>query len=73
MVHAGNGAIALWPSDTPLGREIRAFYRAAWAYYPAEESIAHALTVIATGVAYCALEREALARYPLAVIRGRGG
>jgi hypothetical protein len=45
-------AIALLPSGTPLRREIRAFYRAAWAYYPAEESVEHALAVIATGVAF---------------------
>ena len=45
-------AIALLPFDTPLGREIRAFYRAAWTYYPAEESVEHALAVIATGVAF---------------------
>jgi hypothetical protein len=45
-------AIALLPSDMPLGREIRAFYRAAWTYYPAEESVEHALAVIATGVPF---------------------
>ena len=45
-------AIALLPSDMPLGREIRAFYRAAWTYYPAEESVEHALAVIAAGVAF---------------------
>jgi hypothetical protein len=46
------GAIALLPPDTLLGREIRAFYRAAWTYYPGEESVEHALAVIATGVAF---------------------
>ena len=45
-------AIALLPPDTPLGREIRAFYRAVWIYYPAEESVEHALAVIATGAAF---------------------
>src|SRR5207249_4848201 len=45
-------AIALLLPDTPLGREIRAFFHAVWAYYPAEESVEHALTVIATGVAF---------------------
>jgi hypothetical protein len=45
-------AIALLPPDTPLGRDIRAFYRAVWAYYPSEESVEHALAVIAMGVAF---------------------
>jgi hypothetical protein len=45
-------AIALLPFDTPLGRAIRAFYRAAWTYYAAEESVEHALAVIATGAAF---------------------
>jgi hypothetical protein len=46
------GAIALVPPDTPVGREIRAFYRAVWAYYPPEQSVEHALAVIAMGVAF---------------------
>jgi hypothetical protein len=45
-------AIALLPLDTPLGREVRAFYRAVWTSYPAEESVEHALAGIATGVAF---------------------
>jgi hypothetical protein len=35
----------------PLGREIRAFYRAVWTYYPSE-SVEPALAVIAMGVAF---------------------
>ena len=42
--------IALLPQDEPLGRMIRAFSQAVWAYYPQETSLADALLVIQTGV-----------------------
>ena len=42
--------IALLPQDGPLGRTIRAFNQAVWAYYPLETSLADALQVIKRGV-----------------------
>jgi hypothetical protein len=45
-------AIALMPSDTPLGQTIRAFYQAVQTYYPSEESVAEGLAVIETGIAF---------------------
>lgn len=41
--------IALLPQDEPLGRTIRTFNQAVWAYYPLERSLADALTLIQTG------------------------
>lgn len=43
-------AIALFPSDTPLGQTIRAFYQAVQTYYPYEQLLVEALAVIETGV-----------------------
>lgn len=45
-------AIRRLPRDTPLRDEIEAFYQAVWAYYPAEDSLEHALSVIEHGVAF---------------------
>jgi hypothetical protein len=43
-------AIAALPPATPLRREAEAFHRAVWAYYPAEDSLESALTLIEHGV-----------------------
>jgi hypothetical protein len=40
------------PSKTALQETIRAFYRAVWNYYPAEDSLENALAVIESGVAF---------------------
>ena len=44
--------IALLSPDEPMGRAIRTFNRAVWAYYPTEDSVDEALKVIETGVGF---------------------
>jgi len=44
--------IALLPPDEPAGSEIRRFYDALLAYYPAESSLEGALAVIESGIAF---------------------
>ena len=45
-------AISHLPHDTPLHDTIQAFHRAIWTYYPDEDSLENALSVIETGVAF---------------------
>jgi hypothetical protein len=45
-------AIKMLPQDTPLGRAIRRFYRAVRIYYPAEDSVEDALSIIQSGVGF---------------------
>lgn len=45
-------AIRRLPSGSALQKEIEAFYQAVWAYYPTEDSLEHALSVIEHGVAF---------------------
>ncbi len=45
-------AIALLPTDDPLGRTIRAFDAAVRAYYPAQSSVEGALAVLRAGLAF---------------------
>jgi hypothetical protein len=45
-------AIERLPHDTPLYHAIGAFYRAVWTYYPAEDSLENALSVIQAGIAF---------------------
>lgn len=45
-------AIERLPAKTALQEAIRAFYRAIWAYYPAEDSLENALAVVESGVAF---------------------
>jgi hypothetical protein len=45
-------AIERLPHDAPLYDAIQAFYRAVWAYYPAEDSLENALSLIQSGLAF---------------------
>ncbi len=45
-------AIELLPEDTLLGQAIRRFYQAVQTYYPGEDSVEEALSVIESGVAF---------------------
>ena len=45
-------AIELLPANTSLSQTIRGFYQAVREYYPAEDSVAGALSVIESGVAF---------------------
>lgn len=45
-------AIERLPDNTALRDTIRAFYRAVWDYYPAEDSLENALALIERGVAF---------------------
>jgi len=45
-------AIRRLPNSTNLRKEIEAFYQAVWAYYPTEDSLEHALSVIKHGIAF---------------------
>jgi hypothetical protein len=45
-------AIERLPRNTALQETIRAFYRAVWEYYPAEDSLENALAVIESGIAF---------------------
>ena len=45
-------AIERLPNETALRETIRAFYRAVWEYYPAEDSLENALAVIESGAAF---------------------
>jgi hypothetical protein len=45
-------AIRRLSSGSALRKEIEAFYQAVWAYYPTEDSLEHALSVIEHGVAF---------------------
>ena len=63
LQHPGNDPLALWclpkeeamgrlSHDTALHHTIRAFYRAVWAYYPNEDSLEDALSVMQAGVGF---------------------
>jgi hypothetical protein len=45
-------AIECLPHDSPLYHAIQAFHRTVWAYYPDEDSLEDALTIIQTGLAF---------------------
>jgi hypothetical protein len=45
-------AIERLPRDTALRRSIQSFYQALWDYYPAEDSLEHALSLIEHGLAF---------------------
>lgn len=45
-------AISCLPHDTPLHTTIQAFHRAVWAYYPSEDSLENALSVMQTGITF---------------------
>jgi hypothetical protein len=51
-------AIRRLPRGTALRNEIERFYQAVWAYYPAEDSLEHALSVIEHGVAFLQAARS---------------
>ena len=45
-------AIERLPHDTSLYHNVRAFYRSVWIYYPEEDSLEDALSLIRTGIAF---------------------
>ncbi|MFQ6100156.1 MAG: hypothetical protein ACE5OS_02825 [Anaerolineae bacterium] len=45
-------AIELLPMNTSLSQTIRGFYQAVQAYYPAEDSVEGALSIIESGIAF---------------------